>query len=548
MGEIVKFVICFFIIFNLSVVLAIGIQFPVGYTSYDWQLGGPVSTWCRTDPIANGVHVCWLFSNFSPAIDRNRKYNFYNCTTHSLHSAEGEIVYTQRSGFGNMDYNPITGCAVVITHQNVSGGLRVNAARDQAPGACIFDYCIGPLSYSDPVISVSYNQAIHCAMMDYYTNDSLWYARIQPWCSWSTPINICSPAPQPMFHSQNIAASKISNKVVIVWECSEDPWPERAYYRLSNDGGLTWQPPTQLPFPSAQGMIPSFTISSLFGMIDNQDNLHIVASVADTGHTIPAGIWHWCPINNPQWSCIYFYNPDTLAAPVGYNAIFATRPSIVQASNTGYLYVAWEQFDSLNYEPLSNLARADIWIAESPNNGLTWQNQQPITTPNTTSKRYPCAGGVDHDTLSVAYMIDSIAGFENYTQGRTTRNPIVLHRIKVPLPSGIEEQFTHDALRFTIDASPNPFTSYTVIRYGLAYASPTLRVTLPAQSKVSLELYDVTGRLIKSLTNIHHQTSNIFSVIWDGKDNNGIQVKSGVYFYTLKTADKIITNKIIKTN
>jgi len=481
-----KKLIVLFLLLTTIIYAQIGRRFIVGYTSYDWQFNGPVYTWCRTDPIANGVHLYWMWSNFVPSTDRNQRYNFYDCTNHILNWVDGVNVFTERSGFGNLDCDPQTGWAVMSTQQGATGTIRPLVASDQVGGSQ------GPIGFGWPPITVSFNRAIHCAMIDCTSQDSLWYSRIQPWPSWTTPMKVCPPAPDPMFPCHNIAASKISNKVVILWTCPEIPGQEPAYYRLSNDGGISWQPPTQLTFPP-QETTPSFHISSLFAMFDNQDNLHIVASVCDTGysHGLPAGIWHWCPINNPQWSCIYFYNPETIPITpnCGYNAIFATRPSIVQASNSGYLYVAWEQFDNINYELLTGLSRADVWIAESPNNGLTWQNQQPITTPNTTSKRYPCVGGVDHDTLSIAYLIDSIAGFENYTQGRATRNPIVLHRIKVPLPASIiEEQSTLYAQRSLLNAEPNPFTSHTVIRY-----------SLPINSKTSLEIYDVTGRLVKTL-------------------------------------------------
>jgi hypothetical protein len=498
-----------------------------GYTTYDWQLGCPISTWCRTDPIANGVHLCWLYSNFAPATDRNRRYNFYNCATHSLHWGDGTNVYTVRSGFGNMDYDPITGRAVVVTHQSISGGLRANAARDQSPGAGIFDFCPGPLA-SDPVISVGNNQAVHCAMVDPSTNDSLSYARIQPWCTWSTPMNICGSAPQPGNHTQAIAASKISNKVVVAWQCAEDPYPQRAFYRLSNDGGFTWNPPTQLPFPPAQGMIPSFHISSLFAMFDNQDNLHIVASLSDTGYIFPAGIWHWCPVNNPQWSCIHFYQTETIPPAgwwTGYNAIAATRPSIIQAPNTGYLYVSWEQFDILNFEPLTALSRADIWVAESPDNGLIWQRQQRITTPNTTSKRFPCVGGVDHDTLSVAYLIDSIAGFELYTQGRATYNPVVIQRIKVPLPGVGCEDISNTPINRNYIIYPNPARTYFNIR-------------LPfSADRSEIKIFDVSGKVVKEILR-SAQNDNAIRVPLNG-------IKNGVYF--VKVGDEIVKEKLVVT-
>lgn len=294
---------------------------------------------------------------------------------------------------------------------------------------------------------------------------------------------------------------------------------------MSNNGGLTWQAPTQLSFPPAQGMIPSFHVSSLYAMFDNQDNLHIVASVADSGHITPAGIWHWCPVNNPQWSCIYYYQTGLHSGTsVGYNALMATRPTIIQAPNTGYFYVAWEQFDSLNYEPTTNLLRADIWIAESPDNGMTWQNQVPITTPNTTSKRFPCAAGVDHDTLTVAYLIDSIAGFEIMSQGRATYNPVVIHRLKVPLlVAGAREQVTSKMIDNKINIYPNPAKTFFTVQ-------------LP-QSADRIKIFDISGKAVREILRFA-QNDNVVRVSLDG-------IKNGVYF--VKVGDEMVKEKLVVT-
>ena len=66
--------------------------------------------------------------------------------------------------------------------------------------------------------------------------------------------------------------------------------------------------------------------------------------------------------------------------------------------------------------------------------------------------------------------------------------------------------------------SPNPFNPMTSVSYG----SPT-------ESRVHLAVYSVAGRLVRTLVDRevgpgHH------SVVWDGRDNNGVEVGSGVYF------------------
>ncbi|MEO0091373.1 MAG: hypothetical protein ABIK61_01505 [candidate division WOR-3 bacterium] len=87
----------------------------------------------------------------------------------------------------------------------------------------------------------------------------------------------------------------------------------------------------------------------------------------------------------------------------------------------------WEKFDSIpNVESTTNFNRADILVAESRDNGLTWPVVRRVTTPNNTSKLYPCAAGVAYDTLYITFMIDSIGRSTVKNQGRATRNPIAM--------------------------------------------------------------------------------------------------------------------------
>jgi hypothetical protein len=498
----------------------------IGFTTYDWQYNGPIYSHCRYDPAANGIHCYWMYSNFNSATDRNQQYNFYDFGTDAWNWSDGIHVYTARSGFGGMDYDPISGCAVTSTQQTISDLLHPVIARDQAPGAGLFEYTQGPAGYQWPAIAVTHNEVIHVIAM----SDSLCYLRIGPWGTWSSSFKIYAPYP-----SYNIAASKTSNKVIILWVSTEDSIRQSAYYKLSVDGGITWDPSTQIPYPPSVGFVPSYSVGSLFATFDNQDNFHIVASVSDTGHTIPAEIWHWCPTNSQPWTLVCHYEAETLNASVGYNAIFADRPSIIQDPTDLSFYVVWERFDTLNYEPQTYLARADIWYARLTNNGQTCNWRQPITMPNTTSKRFPCIGGIKNDTMFIQYLIDSIAGFENMGQGRATKNPVVCHFYRY-IPSIEEDISTEKVYNFELSlAIPNPFTSHTVFRY-----------SLPAKSNVSLAIYDATGRLVKNVI-IELKDLGVYSVSWNGKDNNGINVKPGIYFAQLKTAQKTITQKIVKT-
>ncbi|MBK6680219.1 MAG: T9SS type A sorting domain-containing protein [Ignavibacteriales bacterium] len=80
---------------------------------------------------------------------------------------------------------------------------------------------------------------------------------------------------------------------------------------------------------------------------------------------------------------------------------------------------------------------------------------------------------------------------------------------------------------------PNPFNPETKIEFDLAEAS-----------LVKLEIFDVNGEKVKTLVN-GDLPSGIQSIRWDGSNNLGNRVPTGVYMYTLTSGGKSSTKKMI---
>ncbi|MGE5681380.1 MAG: FlgD immunoglobulin-like domain containing protein [Bacillota bacterium] len=79
---------------------------------------------------------------------------------------------------------------------------------------------------------------------------------------------------------------------------------------------------------------------------------------------------------------------------------------------------------------------------------------------------------------------------------------------------------------------PNPFNSSTKIRY-----------RLNKNSQVRLDIYSVTGQMIKCLIN-SDKPSGIYEVIWDGKDEDGNTVSSGCYLLRLDITEGSLSTTI----
>ena len=80
---------------------------------------------------------------------------------------------------------------------------------------------------------------------------------------------------------------------------------------------------------------------------------------------------------------------------------------------------------------------------------------------------------------------------------------------------------------------PNPFNPTTIIKYDLA-----------KNTTVTLEIYDFLGRKVRTLLN-KKQSAGSYEVSWDGKNDQGIKVASGIYFYTLRAGKYVKTNRMI---
>ncbi|MCD4650809.1 MAG: T9SS type A sorting domain-containing protein, partial [Candidatus Cloacimonetes bacterium] len=80
---------------------------------------------------------------------------------------------------------------------------------------------------------------------------------------------------------------------------------------------------------------------------------------------------------------------------------------------------------------------------------------------------------------------------------------------------------------------PNPFNPETRISFGLKSAG-----------QVTIYIYNAKGQRVRELINSEMEAGN-HSVVWDGKGESGKAVKSGVFFYRMKTNRYTSTKKMI---
>lgn len=92
---------------------------------------------------------------------------------------------------------------------------------------------------------------------------------------------------------------------------------------------------------------------------------------------------------------------------------------------------------------------------------------------------------------------------------------------------------TPAAGKVTVGAHPNPFNPSTTIAF-----------ELPRNMNVSLDIFDVHGRHVRSLLDESPHISGRYSQVWDGRDVQGQNTASGVYFFRLQADDQKHVGKL----
>jgi hypothetical protein len=79
-----------------------------------------------------------------------------------------------------------------------------------------------------------------------------------------------------------------------------------------------------------------------------------------------------------------------------------------------------------------------------------------------------------------------------------------------------------------------------------AKRGPAIRYAISARGRVRLKIYDVGGRLVRTLVDdVQEPSASGFEVVWDGTNDAGARAGSGVYFYELDSPGFVATQKLV---
>jgi hypothetical protein len=261
------------------------------------------------------------------------------------------------------------------------------------------------------------------------------------------------------------------------------------------------------------------------------------------------------PLLSTIWPFMYW---DSEAAD-GAMMFHLHTAHITEANEEGMMAMVWQDAqkaqDYNNYPDIypdyaDHAQMCDIVISVSQDNGGSWSEPivlNGVDTPEMQGEipEFPYPGnkidyigegedGAKLGRLYLTYLDDDTYGSSVQSIGQATGGEMKYAAIDITFPASTPSASDEVSAPSMLSQNyPNPFNPTTNIAYNVAKAG-----------KVSLEVYNVKGQLVKTLVNANQNVGG-HTVVWNGDNNNGSKVSSGIYFYKLSNAGRNEMKKMV---
>jgi len=320
----------------------------------------------------------------------------------------------------------------------------------------------------------------------------------------------------------------------------------------SLDGGVTWGEPEMITHLSSKPEGDQTMLGWCFSALYVGDELHVVwaeASIPENGEFVDGLEWiiHWANgVNNGKptvavkWDLLHF------GQKYMYGTIGIPR---IGSDEDGILTIVFTScYNDAQHHGAYGLNYWDISAVSSEDNGLRWGEPTNLTNSVKIDDTYPYISEWNQSgKINILYQTDTQSGQvgEGGQQFVGKVDHLFLqtdHPSTVPYETGPYTEDPNDVKdspeaqpdHFALEQNyPNPFNPSTSILYSLA-----------EKAYVSMKIHDLLGREIRTLF-AGDQTAGSHRAEWNGLDDRGGRVPSGIYFYTLTAKGFRETRKLV---
>lgn len=316
------------------------------------------------------------------------------------------------------------------------------------------------------------------------------------------------------------------------------------HYTFSTDDGLTWSTPQKIYdapvyLDGVYGCLRGVTLT----YVGNTPKVAFeLLGVTATGYypSGAAGIGFWAPdVNSGNPVLTPFDSAWSNNGNGGATDVMTSicRPSISR-SNDGQVLMMAFAVSRADTDAIGSHFY-DVYLTTSSNGGANWKFP-PTRLTNNSGPLRDCrfaslsptndkTGGFYYANL--VYQSDSIPG--SVTQTPPAAESLAKQRfIRAKLDNviGINNVSSEVPFKFNLEQNfPNPFNPVTKIRF-----------SVPKAANITLEVFDVTGKLIATLARNEAVTAGVKEV-----EFNAVNLPSGVYFYSIKSGSYTETKKMV---
>jgi hypothetical protein len=297
-----------------------------------------------------------------------------------------------------------------------------------------------------------------------------------------------------------------------------------------NDG-YVYENSTKISYPKFRSPSQNYYISLRYGIWDSLVDFPVLKAHSMAGSTI--AVKNWIGVLTTAFATEryggfqsmhyqYFFGSYALVARV----MAVTYPKFV------ILDAAWTSIRDPN---VLDVVKTDMLLASTDPVAVSWYAAKYILTPIAINPN-----NTDPDRLGSRYR-NNLEAWKNYLQNvgfsctKDSSEMSVYDRgvltqtwIKDNPKEGVVKNFN------LYQNYPNPFNPETTIEYQIR-----------TRAFVTIIIYNLLGQEVKKLIN-EIQTPGNKLITWDGRDNQGGMVGSGIYIYSIRTGTKIEARKMVR--